>query len=116
MLRASARGHGSLGLAHSLLTRAARVTPYISIQSAEKQSGKSLCLQLLSNESIKKHLAVTGKAPAEPKIINKDTGCNTVTDSAVIPETLPNPHGQSDKSLEELPGVYRIQPQKFSEK
>ncbi|HEV3041739.1 MAG TPA: DUF3631 domain-containing protein [Candidatus Angelobacter sp.] len=33
---------------HTHCLPATRVTPYISIQSAEKQSGKSLCLQLLS--------------------------------------------------------------------
>ncbi|HEV3038136.1 MAG TPA: DUF3631 domain-containing protein [Candidatus Angelobacter sp.] len=33
---------------HTHYWPSARVTPYLSIQSAEKQSGKSLCLQLLS--------------------------------------------------------------------
>lgn len=33
---------------HTHCLEAARVTPYLSIQSTEKQSGKSLCLQLLS--------------------------------------------------------------------
>ena len=33
---------------HTHALPAARITPYLSIQSAEKQSGKSLCLQLLS--------------------------------------------------------------------
>ncbi len=33
---------------HTHCFEAARVTPYLSIQSTEKQSGKSLCLQLLS--------------------------------------------------------------------
>lgn len=33
---------------HSYCLPAARVTPYLSIQSTEKQSGKTLCLQLLS--------------------------------------------------------------------
>src|SRR5579864_3798965 len=33
---------------HTHCMSAAQVTPYLAIQSAEKQSGKTLCLQLLN--------------------------------------------------------------------
>jgi hypothetical protein len=38
----------ALWLLHTHCFSAAQVTPYISIQSVQKQSGKTLCLQLLS--------------------------------------------------------------------
>jgi hypothetical protein len=38
----------ALWVLHTYCSSAAQVTPYLSIQSASKQSGKTLCLQLLS--------------------------------------------------------------------
>src|SRR5215472_6403571 len=38
----------ALWVLHTHITTAAQVTPYLAIQSAQKQSGKTLCLQLLS--------------------------------------------------------------------
>src|SRR5215510_694308 len=38
----------ALWVLHTHSTTAAQVTPYLAIQSAQKQSGKTLCLQLLS--------------------------------------------------------------------
>src|SRR5215471_2381899 len=49
----------ALWVLHTHCVVAAQVTPYLAIQSAEKQSGKTLCLQLLSMISADSALTTT---------------------------------------------------------